>query len=297
MASTLPILQLPPAVRAALALALWIAVLVCGIIFLAYAVVLVVVAIRRARRGHDLDRAVLQLQLRRRRKRPASRIRSLERRIVWGVLAGGILDPSRRFIWLPDTLEVLLAPGDLRALGNAARHVRRQVQERLLAVAQASPVRFRTPPIVVFAEDVACQPGRPTLRLSFTEVTEQVDQTHGSHRNSTRTGNVRVLRHAYLRPMRPPGPPRLLQIGRQYAIGRLPSCDLMLEQPAVSRRHAVLYERNGAWYIADAGSTNGTFVNLMPAVEPIRLSNTDEIRLGRAVSIRFELRSHRHQLQ
>ena len=79
--------------------------------------------------------------------------------------------------------------------------------------------------------------------------------------------NVRVLRHPYLRPMQPPGPPRRLHGGRPFLIGRLPSCNLVLDQPAISRRHAVIYQGDRGWYIAYAGSSNGTHVNLMPAVE------------------------------
>jgi pSer/pThr/pTyr-binding forkhead associated (FHA) protein len=66
---------------------------------------------------------------------------------------------------------------------------------------------------------------------------------------------------AYLQPVRPPGPPRRLQLGRQFLIGRLASCDLVLDQPTISRRHAVIYQCDGSWFIADAGASTGTFVN------------------------------------
>jgi hypothetical protein len=57
MTSALPtLLRLPPLVRLTLVVALWIAVLVCCLIGLAYLTVLVVIATRRARRGYDLDR-------------------------------------------------------------------------------------------------------------------------------------------------------------------------------------------------------------------------------------------------
>ena len=109
-------------------------------------------------------------------------------------------------------------------------------------------------------------------------------------RNKATATNVRVLRHPYLRPMQPPGPPRRLHGGRPFLIGRLPSCNLVLDQPAISRRHAVIYQGDRGWYIADAGSSNGAHVNLVPAVEPVRLIDGDEIRLGESVMLRFELR-------
>jgi hypothetical protein len=294
MTSALPtLLRLPPLVRLTLVVALWIAVLVCCLIGLAYLTVLVVIATRRARRGYDLDRVLLRLRLLRRRQWPASRLGRLERHVVWGTLAGGIIDPSRRFVWLPDTVEIFLTPGDLHALGSAGRRLQRQVLERLVEVARHSPCRFRARPIVALTEDPVGRPGRPTLRLGFTEATEQTGPPSDNRDDATRSSNVRVLRHPYLQPVRPPGPPRRLQPGRQFLIGRLPSCDLMLDQPAISRRHAVIYQRDGSWFIADAGSSTGTFVNLIPAVEPARLVDGDEIRLGEAVTIRFELRPQR----
>jgi hypothetical protein len=294
MTSALPtLLRLPSPIRLTLLLALWIAVLVGCLIGLAYLSVLVVITLRRARRGYDLDRVLLRLQLVRRSRWPASRLGRLERRIVWATLAGGIAHPTRRFLWLPDTVEILLAPGDLHALGRAGRRLQRQVLDRLVAVANHSPCRFRARPIVVLAEDPVARPGRPTLRLSFSEATEQTTPPFDDRGDDTRTSNVRVLRHPYLQPVRPPGPPRRLQLGRQFLIGRLASCDLVLDQPAISRRHAAIYQRDGSWFIADAGSSTGTFVNLMPAVEPARLVDGDEIRLGEVVTIRFELRPQR----
>ncbi|XP_028652168.2 kanadaptin [Erpetoichthys calabaricus] len=53
---------------------------------------------------------------------------------------------------------------------------------------------------------------------------------------------------------------------RNYTvIGRLPTCDVALEHPSVSRYHAVLQGRraedDGGLFIYDLGSTHGTFVN------------------------------------
>jgi FHA domain len=297
MDTTLPILLLraPPLVRVALAAGLWILVLAFCLLSVAYLGAVAVMAVRRLRRGHDLDRLLLRRHLTRRRRWPARRLARLERRVVWGTLAGGMVDPSRGFIWLPDTVEVFLAPVDFHGLGTATKRLQRQILERLLTIAKHGPCQFRARPLVVFTEDLASRPGRPTLRFSYTEATEQADQPASQPGSPTLASNVRVLHHPYLRPVRPPGPPRHLQVGRQFLIGRLPSCTLVLDHPAVSRRHAIIYQQGGGWFITDAGSSNGTFVNLMPAVEPARLMDGDEIRLGETVTLRFELRPHRQR--
>ena len=44
-------------------------------------------------------------------------------------------------------------------------------------------------------------------------------------------------------------------------IGRNPSCDLVLADPTVSRRHAELRRDGDGWVLADLHSSNGTWLN------------------------------------
>ena len=48
----------------------------------------------------------------------------------------------------------------------------------------------------------------------------------------------------------------------------------------MSRKHAVVLERGGHWFIEDQGSLNGTFVNRR-RVESAQLSDGDEIQIGK----------------
>jgi transcription initiation factor TFIIIB Brf1 subunit/transcription initiation factor TFIIB len=63
-------------------------------------------------------------------------------------------------------------------------------------------------------------------------------------------------------------------------IGRSPECGIFLDDVTVSRRHAVLEQRDGRWLIEDGGSLNGTFVN-RKRVESAELENGDEIQIGK----------------
>jgi pSer/pThr/pTyr-binding forkhead associated (FHA) protein len=47
----------------------------------------------------------------------------------------------------------------------------------------------------------------------------------------------------------------------ELVLGRGRGCDVELDDNTVSRRHARLRYRDGAWVIQDLGSTNGTRVN------------------------------------
>ncbi len=66
------------------------------------------------------------------------------------------------------------------------------------------------------------------------------------------------------------------------SIGRRSGNDIVLSDAYVSGQHAIIAFRDGAFYLSDVGSTNGTLLNgvrLEPNV-PIELSAGDEIRLG-----------------
>jgi hypothetical protein len=62
-------------------------------------------------------------------------------------------------------------------------------------------------------------------------------------------------------------------------IGRDAGCDIRLEEATVSRRHARLLFRDGAWIIHDLESTNGTSINGRH-VGRCRLQRGDRLRLG-----------------
>ncbi len=45
--------------------------------------------------------------------------------------------------------------------------------------------------------------------------------------------------------------------GRRYVVGKGETCDIRVNATYASRRHAEIWLDNGAWWVADAGSTNG----------------------------------------
>jgi hypothetical protein len=71
-----------------------------------------------------------------------------------------------------------------------------------------------------------------------------------------------------------------LPVGERTRIGRSPDCEIFLDDVTVSRNHAVLVERDGAFYVEDLGSLNGTFVN-RHRIDSVRLENGDELQVGK----------------
>ena len=71
-------------------------------------------------------------------------------------------------------------------------------------------------------------------------------------------------------------------------LGRSRQCDIVLDDPNVSRQHAEIRPRGGSWVLSDLGSTNGSCLNGRRIDRPEVIKPGDEIELGTSV-IRFEL--------
>jgi FHA domain/zinc-ribbon domain len=68
--------------------------------------------------------------------------------------------------------------------------------------------------------------------------------------------------------------------GERTRIGRSPDCEIFLDDVTVSRNHAVLIQRDGAYVVEDQGSLNGTFVNRR-RIDNQELENGDELQIGK----------------
>lgn len=77
---------------------------------------------------------------------------------------------------------------------------------------------------------------------------------------------------------------KLLDDRNIWEIGRGTKVSLHIPDRRLSRHHAVIeYRPNQGFYLTDLKSTNGTFLNQEPVVEPILLQDGDRVRLGSIV--------------
>jgi pSer/pThr/pTyr-binding forkhead associated (FHA) protein len=77
---------------------------------------------------------------------------------------------------------------------------------------------------------------------------------------------------------------------RIVTVGRGKDCDISIDTTQVSKRHAYFArEEDGAWCIADAESTNGTYVDgkKLPPHEKHALSDSEAIRFSPDLCFRF----------
>jgi len=71
-------------------------------------------------------------------------------------------------------------------------------------------------------------------------------------------------------------------------LGRSRQCDIVLQDPNVSRQHAEVRPRGGSWVLNDLGSTNGSLINGRRIDGPEVLKPGDEIEIGTS-AIKFEV--------
>ena len=89
-----------------------------------------------------------------------------------------------------------------------------------------------------------------------------------------------------LRLQRPGEPPRVVEQDKAL-VGRDASCDVVVVDKSVSRRHALLERQREAWAVADQGSANGTFLDGKP-ITASALRDGQELRFG-LVNFRVEI--------
>ena len=73
----------------------------------------------------------------------------------------------------------------------------------------------------------------------------------------------------------------LLAAGQRYLLGRDTHCDVVIDDPAATRRHAEVCHSSDAWWLRDLGSRNGTRLNgLMLEASPVRLAGPVTVEIG-----------------
>ena len=77
--------------------------------------------------------------------------------------------------------------------------------------------------------------------------------------------------------------PRTVRLSEPVDIGRADGCAIRLQDTYVSQVHARLAGKDGAWYVEDLGSTNGTYLNDRKVVAPVEVHAGDVVRVGKTV--------------
>jgi pSer/pThr/pTyr-binding forkhead associated (FHA) protein len=76
---------------------------------------------------------------------------------------------------------------------------------------------------------------------------------------------------------------QVYDLSDEITVGRAPGCGVHVEDAYTSNLHARVYRREGAVWVEDLGSTNGTWVNAEKINGPTRLGRGDLLQVGGTV--------------
>jgi hypothetical protein len=189
-----------------------------------------------------------------------------------------------REVWVPNGFVFTLSPVDRERLGNIEKSLRRELEQVVKDGAKERGWGLVGPPQVQFETDPSLKEGEFNCEPVLVE-------------GPTTTGGAPVVAE----PTAAPGetespradaelvliedgkPGRTFELAKDMVvIGRLAESDVVVSDPAASRRHAEIRRQDGQFVISDLGSTNGTRVN-ESAIGDHTLEEGDRIKIGRTV--------------
>jgi hypothetical protein len=201
--------------------------------------------------------------------------------------------------YVPNHYTVYLSPQDRDQFEGYEDGLKKELSDYLLENARTEGLALITRPTIDFETDDRLALGEFGIQTQLVGAPEEdVPAAVPEGPSAGDFGHTMVYspdREA--RPLRPPPPAgramlvgdgkRAVLSGSRMLIGRSRDCDITLEDPNASRRHAELRNEDGHWVIADLGSTNGVKVNGRK-VEQAVLQPGDELAFGLA-RMTFEL--------
>lgn len=171
-------------------------------------------------------------------------------------------------VWAPNRFVISLSEEDARRFERAEQVLTAELARVVRETARERGFGLLGPPVVELRVDPALTVGRFRCEASFEEGPE------GPAAEPSDRASLVLLEGE-----RPVG---TFSLSAVTTIGRLPECEVVLSDPAVSRRHARIVRRDDAFVLTDLGSTNGTLVNGERVTER-ELRDGDRITVGATV--------------
>ncbi len=207
-----------------------------------------------------------------RRLHPVHLARRLEEAMTDAVLvsANGSVAPAYFVVWLD--------PSTYERFAGARKGVQHDLEQHLLKAAARRELRYLQSPEVELEIDPELPAGRFEVETAF--LRDAPDDSDGESSPELTMAMPVVPTVPLVEVRTRDGAVRMVWLSRATCtIGRGSANDLVLSDPAVSRRHAVLHWDGVRLQIDDLGSSNGLMVNGRRA-ERAMLDNGDSIAIG-----------------
>jgi hypothetical protein len=200
-----------------------------------------------------------------------------------------VVSLSRTYV--PNEYAVWLSAEDREQFAGYEDELRRELSGYVLEHARREQVALLTRPVIEFRTDERLRLGEFGIQARLVRPSEDPEHepSQGDHGHTM----VYSTANRIAEPLQAPNLRRggaKLRVGDRTEIvgsggavlGRSRECDVVIDDPNVSRRHAEVRPSGGSWVIADLGSTNGVKVNGRRIAGPQSLKGGDAIELGTA---------------
>jgi hypothetical protein len=197
--------------------------------------------------------------------------------------------------YVPNQYTVYLSPQDRQQFEGWEDAARKELSDYLLQYARDQGLTLTTRPTVDFATDDRLGVGEFGIQAMLIQAPED---EHDEPQQADFGHTMVYSPSKDARRLEPQGAPqgqrallvgagkRTVLSGARILLGRSRECDIQLDDPNTSRRHAEVRREGDAWVVADLGSTNGIKVNGSRVAEA-ELHPGDEVTLG-LIRLRFE---------
>ncbi len=191
--------------------------------------------------------------------------------------------------YVPNQFFVYLSPDDRSQFESYEDGLKKELSDYLLEHARSNGLALLTRPTVDLETDERLSLGEFGIQAKLVkpaeagEEAEAVEGDYGHTMVYSTTGERRVESPRQTgqasRALLVGDDKRTVVSGDPFVMGRSRECDLVLDDPNVSRRHAELRREGDGWAVHDLGSTNGIKLNGQRS-RGGRLTPGDEITLG-----------------
>jgi hypothetical protein len=187
--------------------------------------------------------------------------------------------------YVPNHYRVFLSPQDREQFSSWEDALRKELSDYLLEHARSEGLALTSRPQVELETDDRLSLGEFGIQAQLVQAhdDEELPPSQGEFGNTmvySADREARPLAQALGgKAVIVGGGKKMVLGGESMLIGRSRECDVRVDDPNVSRKHAELRRDEGEWSVWDLGSTNGIKVNGRK-VESARLAPGDEITLG-----------------
>jgi Protein of unknown function (DUF3662)/FHA domain len=197
-------------------------------------------------------------------------------------------------VYVPNHYRVFLSPADREQFASYEPALRKELSDYLLEHARAEGLALTSRPAVEFMTDERLQLGEFGIQAQLLDIPEeeqaaapdaapsQGDFGHTMVYSPDRAARVLEPELSSRAPARRAvlaGDGRRVVLHDPFIVGRSRDCDLVIDDPNISRQHAELRSDGDSWRVRDLGSTNGIKVNRRRVGQAV-LRSGDRVTLG-----------------